>query len=237
MKILSTMRAGRVVRLALYSPRDPNPNGRRHRAISISKEDKQRANLKTSYEKLLMLVCANFSPGDWWVTLTYDDDHLPANREEAKPYWRKFIRWYRKYRKDNTETLAYVYCTQLTTRDGGRRLHHHMIMRFEDDMDEERIKSLWRWGKIVHVRKLTSFEEILDKAHYMCREPRELGVYVPGEQMWTASRGLYRPKFEYTTIDNDSIDIAVPPGCTALSDPVQLPGYGGYKTIIYYTNL
>lgn len=66
MKILSTMRAGRVIRQSLYSPRDANPQ-KRHRAVSISKEDKKRANLKTSYEKLLMLVCANFEPGDWWV--------------------------------------------------------------------------------------------------------------------------------------------------------------------------
>ena len=47
MKILKTMRAGRVTRQSLYSPRDPNPNQRR-RAIGISKEDKQQANLKTN---------------------------------------------------------------------------------------------------------------------------------------------------------------------------------------------
>lgn len=236
MKILKTMRAGRVVRQSLYAPREPNPNQHR-RAIGISKEDKQQANLKTSYEKLLMLMCANFEPGDWWITLTYDDDHLPETREESQPYFRKFMRWFRKYRKDNKDPLRYVYCTQLTTRGGGRRLHHHMVMRFEDDADEERIRSLWIFGKIVHVRKLRSFEEILDKAHYMCREPRELGVYVPGEQMWTGSRGLIRPKFEYTTIDSDAVDINVPVGCTELSEPVQLPGYGGYKTIIYYENI
>lgn len=235
MKILSTMRAGRVVRQALYSPRDPNPNTRR-RAISIPKEEKDRANLKTSYEKLLMLLCANFSPGDWWVTLTYDDAHLPNTREESQPYWKKFMRWFRKYRKKHSEPLLYVYCTQLTTRGGGRRLHHHMILKHEDDSDAEMIKSLWCFGQITHVRKLKSFEEILDKAHYMCREPRELGVHVPGEQMWTASHGLVRPKFTYTTIDNDAIDISVPVGCTELSDPVQLPVYGGYKTIIYYEN-
>lgn len=235
MKILSTMRAGPVVRQALYSPRDPNPNQRR-RAISIPKEEKQRANLKTSYEKLLMLMCANFSPGDWWVTLTYDDEHLPENREASHPYWRKFMRRYRKYRKKYNDPLLYVYCTQLTTRGGGIRLHHHMVMRWEDDSDEEKIRSLWEYGKIVHIRKLKSFEEILDKAHYMCREPRELGVYVPGEQMWTGSRGLIRPKFEYATIDSDAVDITVPVGCTELSEPVQLPGYGGYKTIIYYEN-
>lgn len=234
MKILSTMRAGRVVRQALYNPREPNPNQRR-RSVSVSKEDKQRANLKTSYEKLLMLMCANFSPGDWWVTLTYDDEHLPAKREDAQPYWRKFMRWYRKYRRSNKEPLLYVYCTQLTTRGGGYRLHHHMVMKFEDEEDAERIRSLWTWG-YTHIRKLKSFEELVDKAHYMCREPRELGVYVAGEQMWTGSRGLIRPKFEYTTIDNDAVDISVPVGCTELSEPVQLPGYGGYKTIIYYEN-
>ena len=236
MKILSTLRAGRVIRQVLYSPKEPNPS-RRHRAMSISKEDKQKANLKTSYEKLLMLLCANFSPGDWWITLSYDDDHLPRTREESKKPFRKFMRLFRKYRKANDEPLKYVYCTQLTTRAGGRRLHHHMIMRWEDDSDRERIISLWEGGEIVYIRKLKSFEEILDKARYMCREPRELGVYVPGEQMWTASRGLVRPKPQYITIDSDSVDINVPVGCTELSEPVQIPGYGGYKAIIYYENI
>ena len=235
MKIISTLKAGRVVRQILYTPKDPNPNQHR-RGISISKEDKQGANLKTSYEKLLMLVCANFSPGDWWVTLSYDDDHLPRTREESKKPFRKFIRNFRKYRKVNKEVLKYVYCTQLTTRAGGIRLHHHMILRWEDDSDKEQLYTLWEGGKIVYARKLKDFEDILDKAKYMCREPRELGVHVPGEQMWTASRGLIRPKPEYITVDSDSIDITVPVGCRSLSDPVQIPGYGGYKAILYYEN-
>lgn len=234
MKILCTLRAGMVVRQMLYSPRDPNPNARR-RGISISKEDKKKANLRTSYEKLLMLACANIEPGDWWVTLTYEDKFLPGNREESRPYWRKSMRWLRKYRKNNNEPLVYFYCTQLTTRGGGIRLHHHMLLRREDDLDEEYIRSLWPWG-YVHIRKLRDWEDILDKVHYMCREPRELGVSVPGEQMWTASRGILRPKPQYTTIDNDSIDISVPVGCTQLCDPVQMPGYGGYKAILYYEN-
>lgn len=235
MKIISKLKAGRVVRQILYTPKDPNPNQHR-RGISISKEDKQRANLKTSYEKLLMLVCANFSPGDWWVTLSYDDDHLPRTREESKKPFRKFIRNFRKYRKVNKEVLKYVYCTQLTTRAGGIRLHHHMILRWEDDSDKEQLYTLWEGGEIVYARKLKDFEDILDKAKYMCREPRELGVHVPGEQMWTASRGLIRPKPEYITVDSDSIDITVPVGCRSLSDPVQIPGYGGYKAILYYEN-
>lgn len=235
MKVLSTLRAGRVVRQTLFTPKSPNPNQRR-RGVGISKEDKQKANLKTSYEKLLMLMCANFSPGDWWITLSYDDEHLPADREASKKPFRKFMRKFRKYRKDNNEPLKYVYCTQLTTRNGGRRLHHHMVMRAEDDSDRERLEKLWEGGRITYIRKLKSFEDIMDKAHYMCREPRELGVHIPGEQMWTASRSLVRPKPQYMTIDNDSVDINVPVGCTELSEPVQIPGYGGYKTILYYEN-
>ena len=109
-----------------------------------------------------------------------------------------------------------------------------MIIRAEDDADADLIRQSWPYAKIVYIRKLKSYEDILDKVHYMCREPRELGVHVPGGQMWTASRGLIRPKAEFTTIDNDAVDISVPVGCTELSEPVQLPGYGGYKTIIYY---
>lgn len=232
MKILSEMRAGRVVRLSLYCPRQPNPNNRR-RAVSISREDKKRANLKTSYEKLAMKVFANFSPGDWWVTLTYEDQYLPADREGSRVYWRKFMRNLRKVRKSNGEALKYIYCTQLTTSNGGRRLHHHMILRFEDDTDEDLIRKSWRWGTVNKIRRLRDMDDLLDKSHYMCREPRELGVHVPGEQMWTASRGLIQPKATYTTIDNDSLDISVPVGCTALAEPIQLPDYGGYKTIIY----
>lgn len=231
MKILSTIRAGRVVRQSLYTPRDPNPNQRR-RAACIPKEERDRANLKTSYEKLLMLMCANFSPGDWWVTFTYADDFLPRNREEARPYWRKFLRPYRKYCEDPPR---YVYCTQVTTSDGDQRLHHHMVLKREYDADAERLVSLWKWG-FVKVRKLRDFDEIVDKAHYMCREPRELGVKIPGEQMWTSSRGLIRPKPEFVVIDSDAVDLQVPVGCTALAEPVQLPGYGGYKTILYYQN-
>ena len=220
----------------LFTPRDPNPNQRR-RGISISKEDKQKANLKTSYEKLLMLIFANFSPGDWWITLTYDDEHLPADREASKKPFRKFIRNFRKYRKSNKEPLMYVYCTQLTTRDGGLRLHHHMVMRWEDDADKEMIESLWEYGEVKRIRKLRDIDDVENKAGYMCREPRELGVHVPGEQMWTASRGLIRPKPQYMIIDNDSIDISVPTGCIELQEPVQIPGYGGYKAIIYYENI
>ena len=232
MKIISTIRAGNVVRQTLYTPRDPKPNQCR-RGIGISKEDKKKANLKTSVDKLFMLVCANFSPGDWWVTLTYDDDHLPQTRQESQKPFRKFMRKFRKYRKDNGDSFKYVYCTQVTTENGGRRIHHHMIVRWEDDGDREEIKKFWEFGTISKVVRLKDIEHIQTEVNYMCREPRELGVYIPGEQMWTPSRGLVRPKPQFTIIDNDSVDISVPVGCRELDAPVQIPGYGGYKSILY----
>lgn len=233
MKILSTLRAGPVVRLTLYSPREKNPN-QHHRAMSVSLEDKKRANLKTSYEKLTMKVFANFSPGDWWITLSYEDQYLPADREASRVYWHKFIRPIRKARKANGETLKYIYCTQLTTSDGGIRLHHHMILRAEDDSDKELVLESWRWGIVKRCRRLKDIEDLKSKSNYMCREPRTLGVHIPGEQMWTPSRGLITPKPTYTIVENDAIDISVPVGCVELADPIQLPDYGGYKSILYF---
>ena len=174
------MRAGRVVRQALYSPRDPTTNTRR-RAISISAEDKKRANLKTSYEKLLMLACANFLPGDWWVTLTYDDTFLPESREESRKYWRKSMRWYRKYRKDNKDALRYVYCTQLTTSRGGQRLHHHMILRYEDDMDQEKLESLWQWGMCICANSRTG-TRFWTKSTTCAGNPASLGSTFPANR-------------------------------------------------------
>ena len=231
MKILATMRAGRVVRQMLYSPRDPNPN-RTRRKMSISKEDKLKANLKTSYEKFLMLTYANFSPGDLFVSFSYDDLHLPDSREGAIKCFRKFMRLFRKYRKKYGDPLVYAYCTQVTTENGGRRLHHHMLLRYEDESDIERIKTLWDNG-FADILWIKDMEHLSDRVGYMTREPRVLGVRVPGEQMWTTSRGMVRPKFEYITINSDSADINIPTGCVALEDPVQMPGYGGYKSIIY----
>lgn len=231
-KILATTRAGRVVRQVLFTPKTINANQRR-RGISVSKEDKKKANLKTSSDKLFMLVCANFSPGDWWVTLTYDDEHLPQTRQESQKPFRKFMRKFRKYRKDNGDVFKYVYCTQVTTENGGRRVHHHMITRWEDSEDRKKIEEFWEFGPIKKIVRLKDIEHIKTESYYMCREPRELGVYVPGEQMWTPSRGLDRPKPQFTVIDNDSVDINVPVGCRALDVPVQIPGYGGYKSILY----
>lgn len=233
MKTISTIRAGRVVRQVLFTPRDANPN-RRRGGITLSKEDKKKANIKTSADKLLVLVCANFSPGDWWVTLSYDDAHVPQTRQESQKPLRKFMRKFRKYRKDNQDSFKYVYCTQVTTENGGRRIHHHMIMQWEDNSDREKIKELWEGGSITHSERLKDIPHIYEVVKYMCREPRELGVYVPGEQMWTPSRGLIRPKPEFITIDSDSIDINLPVGCTELKSATQIPGYGGYKAILYY---
>ena len=237
MKILSTMRAGRVVRLALYSPREKNPTGRRRTAPTISREDKERANLRHSYEKLALRIFANFEPGDWWVTLTYRDEYRPPDRATSKPYWRKFIRQLRKARNANGETIKYIYCTQRTTSDGRLFLHHHMILRCEDVSDKELILNSWKWGDIKRCRHLRDMADLWSKAHYMCREPLELGVRVPGEQMWTPSRGLIQPQTTYTIIDSDNIDITVPVGCAELTAPTQLPDYGGYKSILYYEPL
>ena len=76
--------AGPLVVEAVY----PAPHPRDSRAVrqgkkALSSQAQQMLNFKYAYQKLELLIAANFGEKDLFVTLTYDDDHLPEDRKEA----------------------------------------------------------------------------------------------------------------------------------------------------------
>lgn len=110
MKKLKTMRAGRLVRSVVYTapsrqPESLKPRGPRRQ---ISTEAQAKFNLSKSTDKLKRLIALNFPDGFWWVTLTYDDAHLPADRKAAGQIMRKFNRKLRAAWKLKKQTL-YIY--------------------------------------------------------------------------------------------------------------------------------
>ena len=119
MKKLKTMRAGRLVRSVVYTApsRQPEPRSRGPRR-QISTEAQARFNLSKSTDKLEMLIALNFPSGFWWVTLTYDDAHLPEDRKAAGQIMRKYIRKLRAAWKLKGKDLLYIYCTQQVQDDG-----------------------------------------------------------------------------------------------------------------------
>ena len=77
--------AGSLVKVVVYTvplPRDPEHI--RAAKSRVSSAAQKAMNYRTAQGKLEMLLAANFGPKDLFVTLTYDDDHLPRTCALAK---------------------------------------------------------------------------------------------------------------------------------------------------------
>ena len=98
-KILRKIRAGRVVFAVVYTPctagDSPKARAQKQRASTAARE---KLNARTSFQKLERTLAANFDDGDLFVTLTYDDKHLPDSRDKAVRKIRAFLSKLRKAR-------------------------------------------------------------------------------------------------------------------------------------------
>ncbi len=237
MKKLKTMRAGRLVRSVVYTANPRQPKGPKFRSPrrQISTEAQAKFNLSKSTDKLKMLIALNFPDGFWWVTLTYDDAHLPADRKAAGQIMRKFNRKLRAAWKLKKQTLLYIYCTQEVLDDGSLRLHHHMVLNAagggKDDFDT--IKALWEYGRDTYIEWLHSDQDVVDKATYMTHEPREHGKPRPGEQTWTPCRGLKRPEVETIEVPDD-VTLEAPVGAVVVERDGVRNEWGEFAYIEYW---
>lgn len=234
MKRLKKITAGRLVRSVVYTvPRRSDQPQVRAARQRISSAAQARLNIKTSRDKLELLLACNFGDGDIWLTLTYDDDHLPANRQEARKILQKFIRQLRSVRKKRGEDIKYVYCTQQILDDGTQRLHHHIILNAAGANDFDDIRGLWTSGKNIKIDHLCGDDDITDKATYMCHEPIEHGKPKAGEQMWTPSRNLERPIEEVMEVPDD-VTLQAPAGATTVENDSLKNEYGDFAFIKYW---
>lgn len=234
MKRLKTMRAGRLVRSVVYTaPSRKDPAQSRGPRRRISSEAQARFNLRKSTDKLEMLLALNFPDGFWWVTLTYDNEHLPPNRDEARKLFKKYIRKIRAAWKLKKETPIYVYCTQEVLDDGSQRLHHHMVLSACDADDFDTIRSLWDYGRNLDVQWCADDSDITDKAIYMTHEPRDHGKPRPGEQTWTPCRGLKRPEVETMDVP-DEVALEAPPGAQTIERDALRNEWGEFSFIKYW---
>ncbi|MGI5963661.1 MAG: rolling circle replication-associated protein [Lawsonibacter sp.] len=232
-KILKRVISGRLVSAVVYTPcaaRDsPRQRAQKQKASSAARE---LLNARTSFQKLERTLAANFDNGDLYVTLTYDDNHLPDSRDAAVRRIRFFLTKLRKERKARNQPLMYIYTTEGCCPGG--RLHHHLVLNSTGD-DLEEIRRLWIYGENVELRRLAFSQDYTyeDLASYLTKEPREWGHPQVGERTWTPSLGLHRPKPETETIP-DYVTLTAPPGAVILAreGPV-VNGYGEFMWMKY----
>ncbi len=186
------------------------------RALTAPKQ----AALNDKYAWLYLgrLINMNFGKGDYHLSLTYDDKHLPDSAENAKKDFERFIGKVKKLYNERGIKLRYIMVMSYSSDKSGEpvRLHMHVIMT--GGIDRTEIELLWRApDKSGRCRKDATEAEKAARlgaplgfadcdrlqvqdglgglCAYLAKQPRE-GI----ARRWYASVGLRKP---YTYAPND----------------------------------
>lgn len=222
-----TIIAGSIVKTIIYTAPEPL-DGKKARAekSKMTSAAQKAMNDKTARGRLEMLLAANFTGRDLFVTLTYRDADLPPNRAAAVKLLRGFIKHLRDHRRARGQELKYIYTTE--EKHGAARLHHHLVIN-GTGADVDLIRGLWPYGDVMDMKYVgeRDFETL---ALYMTKESAE-GRPV-GAQMWTASRNMKKPVVQTCYVPNDTM-LAVPAGCHIIEKEERVTEFGSYSYIKY----
>lgn len=232
MKTKKIISAGPLVKEAIY-PRGKASDSPKVRAAKrkLSSEAQQRMNHKYSYQKLELQLAANYMPGDLWVTLTYDDTHLPGDRAEAEKCFKAFLRRLRARWKGSRPVVHW--CTEHKNEHEDfyrhRRWHHHFCIN-ATGADFELIRSCWIYGCNIEIRRIKidkdhSYESL---ARYMCKEPRDR----PGLRSWSYTRNAKHPEVETFAVPDDT-PLQPPKGATVYEDAAERTEFGSFRYVKY----
>lgn len=192
---------------------------RRGMRVSKSGLRKISANEQEAVKRLAREINCNFSGGDLWVTLSYDNEHLPDSMESAKGEREKFLRTLRrKYKKATSTELRYIIATSGKDSKTGEpvRLHHHLLLPRDC---EELIRGLWPSEDDVCVRHLDNRGDYTGVARYIVSntDTGEDG----GKKRYTCSKNLKKPVYTEPVEVREDERVRIPRDCS-LKEKVDL---------------
>lgn len=120
---------------------------KRKASENISSEQQKEINARNARKKFIRLLNCNFEKQGTHTTLTYNDQNLPKNIDEAQKDICNFIRRLKtrlKKLKEKIE-LKYIYVIESQSRDGIlTRLHHHFVCNVEN---RDLLEETWKKGR------------------------------------------------------------------------------------------
>lgn len=232
-KMKKVIVAGPLVKEVIYSIGSSHDKPRvRMGKRRVSSEAQQRMNAIYSWQKLELMLAANYLPGDLVVVLTYDDDHLPRSRAEATAKLKYFRAKLAAARRSRGENLVMFWNEEHLHRDTNRledgRWHHHIVVNSTGD-DYEELTKVWGQGEVLiqklRVDKEKNYETL---ARYMCKEARDK----PGQRSWSYTRTAKKPDIESFRVPDDTT-IAAPKGSIVIEEDSSKTEFGSYRYIKY----
>lgn len=189
---LKEIKAGEQFEVEIYPQfrsMDEVPEEGRRIAKDNSKAQRN-LNDKNARKYVERLINENFGDSDIWMTLTYDDAHLPPDGDidAAIKNMQNYIRRVNYQRKKRgLPNAKYVYVTEYNEA-AEIRWHHHLVMDGALDMDT--VEKCWQQGSRNEVRRLRKDENGLSgMANYIVKESKR----IKSEKRWNSSQGLKDP--------------------------------------------
>lgn len=200
-------------------------------------------NHRTMQRSLYFLMAANFKPTDFFLTLTFDELHLPMNRAEAMAAVQRYFKLLRKYRGLKGQAVRYIYCIE--SKHGIGRYHIHMVLNAEEK-DVETLCSLWDCGMVdweyigwskergrIRQRGEKAGESYKILARYMTKEVQPVGA-----RNYSHSQNLKRPEVTVTFMPELEAErkklMETPPDCEQLSHTDFWNEWGRFWSVSYY---
>ena len=165
------LRAGNRVRAIELASAPARPCTRAARQFETSLVQ-EAVNIKTACMRLEFLLYANFALTDWFVTLTYDDWHLPPGFDAARKNQPAYFRKLRAHRRAAGLPFDYVYVMEGL--HGEHRVHHHFVTKRAPGDTRQLFADLWQKG-YVDIQTIGEFGGYRAVARYMTKEPRKTG--------------------------------------------------------------
>ncbi len=194
-------------------PEQARPRSRKAAASSPRKRD---ANERSAIRSLARLINCNFTHGDLWLALRYDDaalSRLGGGADERKAAAEReldlFLRRMRRELEKQGAEFKYIAATSDMDGESGElvRPHHHVIM---PRAVFELIKKQWRNGSFDY-QLLRDQKDYTPLAVYICRQVRRRA----NENRWKSSRNLAKPVVRETETHREG-ELRAPAGARVL---------------------
>ena len=197
--IVRTYRAGDVGEKIKFWVPGPRPSKvRRRDTREVDRIEKK--NRGQAVKVLARLMNANFRRGDLLLTLTYDDEHLPADREEARHRMELAIRRVKRAMQREGVPLLYIAVTSDLNPETGEvvRLHHHLVV---NRAALPFFREKWGQGDVDREKLWEKQGDRTPMAVYLLSQVRG----EKEERKYVSSRNLIRPAPKDRTAQNGAL--------------------------------
>lgn len=218
--MIRTIRSGNVIEKSQFFVGSRRPRQDRKKGSStLSKMD---ANMNQAVRRLARILNCNFTTKDLLVTLTYDDEHIPASIEEADKACSLFMRRLNRELALSEVKARSVWVTADKDSKTGKpvRLHHHIVLSGDGIILKTEGKVLngyvgigrnltevWKAG-FVNIEQLSQQDDYTPIAAYLVKQT----INVPDAKKWHTSRGMEKPVLVSETIVECSSELKAPGG-------------------------